>query len=105
MFTHPDLAGQLAREHHRQMQAAVSQRQLQRQHGHQERLADLCHQPQRDAPARAARRARPHQSGYLGPALPALAAESGVAQSGERPGNRLRRALRAAARLRAVPGT
>jgi hypothetical protein len=35
MFTHPDLVGQLAREHHRQMLAEASQRQLRRRHSHQ----------------------------------------------------------------------
>jgi len=32
MFTHPDLASQLAREHHRQMLAEAGQRQLRRRH-------------------------------------------------------------------------
>ena len=35
MFTHPGLASQLAREHHRQMLAEASRRQLRRRHGHQ----------------------------------------------------------------------
>ena len=39
------------------------------------------------------------------PLVQRLHAEAGTAQSGERPGHRLRRALRAAARLRALPGT
>ena len=39
----------------------------------QAHLADLRHQAQRDTLARAARRARPHQSSHPGPALPALA--------------------------------
>ena len=33
MFTHPDRIGQLAREHHHQMLAQASQRQLRHQHG------------------------------------------------------------------------
>jgi hypothetical protein len=33
MFTHPGRLGQLAREHHRQMLARASQRQLRHQHG------------------------------------------------------------------------
>ena len=32
MFTHPDRIGQLAREHHHQMLAQASQRQLRHQH-------------------------------------------------------------------------
>jgi hypothetical protein len=32
MFPHPHIAGQLAREHQRQMLAEASQRQLRRQH-------------------------------------------------------------------------
>ena len=32
MFTHPDLISQLARDHHRQMLAQASRRQLRRQH-------------------------------------------------------------------------
>jgi len=35
MFTHPGLTSQLAREHHRQMLAEASRRQLQRRDGHQ----------------------------------------------------------------------
>jgi hypothetical protein len=35
MFTHPGLTSQLAREHHRQMLAEASRRQLRRRHGHQ----------------------------------------------------------------------
>jgi hypothetical protein len=34
MFTHPGLTSQLAREHHRQMLAEASRRQLGRRHGH-----------------------------------------------------------------------
>jgi hypothetical protein len=34
MFTHPDHAGQLVREHQRQMLAQARQRQLRRQHGY-----------------------------------------------------------------------
>jgi hypothetical protein len=34
MFTHPDRIGQLAREHHHQMLAQASQRQLRHQHSH-----------------------------------------------------------------------
>jgi hypothetical protein len=34
MSTHPDLIGQLAREHHRQMLAEASQRQRRRPHVH-----------------------------------------------------------------------
>ena len=33
MFTHPDITGQLVREHQRQLQAAARQRQPRRQHG------------------------------------------------------------------------
>ncbi len=33
MFTHPDRIGQLADEHHHQMLAQASQRQLRHQHG------------------------------------------------------------------------
>ena len=33
MFTHPDRIGQLAHEHHHQMLAQASQRQLRHQHG------------------------------------------------------------------------
>jgi hypothetical protein len=33
MFTHPDRIGQLAREHHHQMLAQASRRQLRHQHG------------------------------------------------------------------------
>ena len=40
----------------------------------QARLADLHHQAQRDALARAARRARKQQSGHPVPRLPAVAA-------------------------------
>ena len=32
MFTHPDLTGQLAREHHREMLTEAGQRQLRRRH-------------------------------------------------------------------------
>jgi hypothetical protein len=39
----------------------------------QDHMADLRHQAQRQALARAARRARPHQSSHNRPALPALA--------------------------------
>jgi hypothetical protein len=35
MFTHPGLTSQLAREHHRQMLAEASRRQLRRRHSHQ----------------------------------------------------------------------
>jgi hypothetical protein len=35
MFTHPRLTSQLAREHHRQMLAGASRRQLRRRHGRQ----------------------------------------------------------------------
>jgi hypothetical protein len=35
MFSHPDRIAQLARDHHRQMLAQASQRQLGRQHGQQ----------------------------------------------------------------------
>jgi hypothetical protein len=35
MFTHPGLTSQLAREHHRQMLAEASRRQLRRRHGDQ----------------------------------------------------------------------
>jgi hypothetical protein len=34
MFPHPGLTSQLAREHHRQMLAGASQRQLRRRHSH-----------------------------------------------------------------------
>lgn len=34
MFTQPDRIGQIAREHHYQMLAEASQRQLRHQHGH-----------------------------------------------------------------------
>ena len=34
MCTHPDLTSQLAREHHRQLLAEASRRQLRRRHGH-----------------------------------------------------------------------
>ena len=34
MFTHPDLTSQLAREHHRQMLAEASRRQLRRRYSH-----------------------------------------------------------------------
>jgi hypothetical protein len=33
MFTHPDITGQLVREHPRQLLAAARQRQVRRQHG------------------------------------------------------------------------
>ena len=39
----------------------------------QARIADLRRDAQRESLARAARRARPHQSSHPGPALPALA--------------------------------
>ena len=43
MFTHPDITGQLVREHQRQMLAAASQRQLRRQHGRQvSKAADVA---------------------------------------------------------------
>ena len=35
MFTHPGLTSQLARDHHRQMLAEASRRQLRRRHSHQ----------------------------------------------------------------------
>ena len=42
-------------------------------HLSQYHIADLTHQAQRQALARAARQARPHQSSHPGPALPAPA--------------------------------
>jgi hypothetical protein len=42
MFTHPDIASQLGREHQRQMLAAASQRRLRHQHGRQvSKAADI----------------------------------------------------------------
>ncbi len=57
MFIHPYIASQLAREHRRDMLAEVSQRQLRRQQGHQEReRRQQDHPPRRHGDCRCGHR-------------------------------------------------
>jgi hypothetical protein len=63
MFIHPCIASQLAREHGRDVLAEVSQRQLRRQRGHQEReRRQQDHPPRRHGDCRCGHRGLNKQS-------------------------------------------
>ena len=76
MFTHPDLTSQLAREHRRQMQAAATSAQLQRQQRHQAAIPgrrdgnnhEICHLAGTLLGAAALTALWPHQSSHQHPA-------------------------------------